>query len=99
MDEKKKLSDLFLDKDYIEFYGEHKRKQDNITRMIDGNICRICVCEDEIELFRQYYSLHIHLQELLHLQRVKFDKQEELGYERKLAECLETLNERRKGNV
>lgn len=65
----KKITDLFLDKEYIEFYKEHKRKQDNIVDMINGNICRICVCDDEEELYKQYYNLNLHLFELLRLQK------------------------------
>ena len=80
--DKKKHEDLFLDKEYIDFYHEHMRKQRNITDMIDGNICRICVCDDK-ELYRQYYALNYHLQELIRLQSEKFHKQEELGYGRK----------------
>ena len=82
MAEKKKRSDLFLDPEFCEYYREHKHKQDNITRMINGNICRICVTEDEDELYRQYCSLNFHLQELITLQRKKMLKQDELGYER-----------------
>lgn len=83
MEEKKNRSDLFLDPIFCEFYREHKHKQDNITRMIDGNICRICVTEDEEELYRQYCALNSHLQELITLQEMKLRKQDELGYERK----------------
>ena len=83
MEEKKNRSDLFIDPIFCEFYREHKHKQDNITRMIDGNICRICVTEDEEELYRQYCALNSHLQELITLQKMKLQKQDELGYERK----------------
>ena len=85
--------DLFFDKEYRAFYNELKHKQDNITCMIDGNICRICVCENEEELYRQYYSVNLHLQELLRLQKSKLLKQENRIAELRNAKSLEKSNE------
>ena len=83
---KKKLTDLFLDKEYIEFYKEHRHKQNNIVDMLEGNKNRMCVCDTEEELYIQYFAATVKLQELLRLQKAKFKKQIELGYEREQGE-------------
>ena len=80
---KKQLADLFLDEEYIEFYKEHRHKQNNIIDMLEGNKNRMCVCDTEEELYIQYFAATVKLQELLRLQKAKFNKQKELGYERK----------------
>lgn len=78
--EKKDKNNLFLDKEFCAFYQDFKHEQDNITDMLDGNICRMCVCEDEKELYTQFFNANKRLVQLLELQKKKFKKQEELGY-------------------
>lgn len=73
------MIDLHLNKEYINYYREyHKPKQDNLTDMLDGNICRICVCDTEEELYLQYYHACNKLHDLVLLQQRKFNKIKEI---------------------
>ena len=76
----KSLSDLFIDKEYLEFYRNYKHEQDNNTDMLTGNINRMCVCKTKEELYIQYFNATARLQELLRLRLTDFSKWEELGY-------------------
>ncbi len=78
---KKELTNLFLDKEYIEFYRSYKHKQNYIVDMLTGNKNRMCVCDTKEELYRQYFNTTARLQELLRLRLEDFAKREELGYE------------------
>ena len=82
MDKQKDLTDLFLDKDYIEFYRGYKHEKDNIVDMLTGNKNRMCVCDTKEELYIQYFNATARLQELLRLRLKDFNKREELGYGR-----------------
>lgn len=71
--------DLFLNKEYIKFYSEELRpKQENIINMLNGNICRICVCDTEDELYLQYYHACNKIHDLVLLQQRKFNKIKEI---------------------
>ena len=83
MSEEKKLTDLFLDADYIEFYRDYQCEKDNVVDMLTGNKNRMCVCDTKEELYRQYFNATVRLQELLRLRLRDFAKREELGYGRK----------------
>lgn len=78
----KDLSDLFLDKQYIEFYyKDFKPEKDNCVDMLTGNINRMCVCDTDEELYKQYFNATARLQELLRLRMKDFAKRKALGYE------------------
>lgn len=77
---KKNRENIFLDREFIKFYNTHKHEQNNITDLLDGNICRMCVCETEEELYEQFYNATAKLTLLLQLQNKKFQKIKELGY-------------------
>ena len=46
-------NDLFLNKDYCEFYDIHISEQRTLTYLIEGNINRMCVCDTPEELSQQ----------------------------------------------
>ena len=80
MDKLKDLRELFLDREYIEFYKNYKHEKDNIVDMLTGNKNRMCVCDTNEELYIQYFNATARLQELLRLRIKDFNKREELGY-------------------
>lgn len=80
MDKQKDLTDLFLDREYLEFYKRYKHEKDNIVDMLTGNKNRMCVCDTKEELYMQYFYATARLQELLRLRLKDFNKREELGY-------------------
>lgn len=70
--------DLYLNKEYIEFYKSHKQKQHNLTDLLDGNICRMCVCESKEELQQQSLNATRKILVLYDLQLKRLEKQEEI---------------------
>ena len=67
--------DLFLNSKFVSFYcQEHKPKQDSICDMLEGNINRMCICDDKEELYIRFFSAVGNLQELCQLQCKKFDR-------------------------